>query len=142
MKIKYLVTADFGVQTLELDPDNGVGYGEPSPMTTLSILSHEHDKSRNYRPNDSCAFTRDSKFPKAVVRHTGMWKPNLIEIALFPDTCENIDIIPNSRAYLCRIYGSWFVGSFSRQWYGLSFNDWGTSGIQLDHIDALFLIDD
>lgn len=68
--------------------------------------------------------------------------PHLRKIILFPTTCENIDIIPNTRSYLCRIYGSWFVGSFSRQHYGLNFNDWGTSGIQLDHIDAVFLIEE
>jgi hypothetical protein len=43
--------------------------------------------------------------------------------------------------YLARIFGEWYMGQFSEQWYGWSFQDWGTSGIQLDAIEDLYEID-
>ena len=31
-------------------------------------------------------------------------------------------------SYLVKIYGHLYAGTFSEQWYGWSFNNWGTSG--------------
>jgi hypothetical protein len=49
--------------------------------------------------------------------------------------------ISSGRAYLCLIYGLWYVGRFSRQHYGWNFNNWGTSGIQLDSIHQVYEIE-
>ena len=32
--------------------------------------------------------------------------------------------IQKGKTYLCKIYGKWFFGTFSRQWFGWSFNGW------------------
>jgi len=40
--------------------------------------------------------------------------------------------ISSKKTYLVKIDGKFFLGKFSRQWYGWNFDDWGTSGIQLD----------
>ena len=45
---------------------------------------------------------------------------------------EHPDIIANEKQYLVKIYGGWHFGRFSRQWYGLSFNNWGNAGCQFD----------
>lgn len=35
--------------------------------------------------------------------------------------------------YLCKINGNFFAGNFSKQWYGLNFDNWyGDSGLQYD----------
>ncbi|MBU0959072.1 MAG: hypothetical protein KKB31_03955 [Nanoarchaeota archaeon] len=47
------------------------------------------------------------------------------------ENCNHPEI--NTRcSYLARINGGWYAGKFSRQWYGLNFDNWGCSGIQLD----------
>jgi hypothetical protein len=51
------------------------------------------------------------------------------------------DRIRAGQTYFARIHGEWFFGTFSEQWYGWSFNDWGTSGIQLDCIEDLYAVD-
>ena len=43
--------------------------------------------------------------------------------------------------YLALIYGQWCLGSFSLQWYGWSFNNWGGAGIQLNGIQILYATD-
>lgn len=51
--------------------------------------------------------------------------------------------ISSKKSYLVKIYGRWYAGTFSKQWYGWSFNNWGFSGIQLDSIDGpLYLIEE
>ena len=42
------------------------------------------------------------------------------------------DRIELGKTYLVRVYGKWYLGTFSQQWYGWSFNNWGASGIQLN----------
>jgi hypothetical protein len=45
---------------------------------------------------------------------------------------DHPDIVPNDKTYLVKIHGGWFFGPFTRQWYGLSFSNWGWSGAQFD----------
>jgi hypothetical protein len=41
--------------------------------------------------------------------------------------------IQTRKKYLAKIGGDFFTGTFSREWYGLTFEDgWGGSGHQLD----------
>ena len=49
--------------------------------------------------------------------------------------------IKQDARYFAKIHGSWFFGTFSKQWYGWSFDDWGESGIQLDSIEDLYEVD-
>jgi hypothetical protein len=51
------------------------------------------------------------------------------------------DRISPDAYYLALIYGTWHLGHFSSQHYGWSFDNWGTSGIQLDSIQDLYEID-
>lgn len=44
----------------------------------------------------------------------------------------NHDGIDAKSSYLVKVYGDWCAGKFSKQWYGWNFDNWGTSGIQLD----------
>jgi hypothetical protein len=44
---------------------------------------------------------------------------------------DHPDIIVG-QLYLVKVHRSWFLGKFSRLWYGLNFNNWGTSGLQFD----------
>lgn len=39
-------------------------------------------------------------------------------------------------SYLVKIWDQWHAGQFSEQWYGWSFDNWGTSGMQLDSIEG------
>lgn len=39
-------------------------------------------------------------------------------------------------SYLVKINGWWYAGQFSEQWYGWSFDNWGTSGLQLNSIEG------
>lgn len=55
------------------------------------------------------------------------------------DGCNHPDITERGR-YRVKIYGQWHVGTFSRQWYGWSFDNWGTSGIQLDSIQEVWKV--
>ena len=40
--------------------------------------------------------------------------------------------IKEDQQYLCRIDGKWFAGTFSRQWFGWSFDDWHGGPLQFD----------
>jgi hypothetical protein len=51
------------------------------------------------------------------------------------------DRIEPDAHYLALIDGKWFLGQFSEVWYGWNFDDWGTSGIQLDLIEDLYKVD-
>lgn len=46
------------------------------------------------------------------------------------------DRISADKNYLVGIWGEWYFGTFTEVWYGWSFNNWGTSGMQLNHIDG------
>jgi hypothetical protein len=51
------------------------------------------------------------------------------------------DRIDPDKTYLALIFGEWCLGQFSQEWYGWSFDNWGTSGIQLDSIEDLYEVD-
>lgn len=51
------------------------------------------------------------------------------------------DRISKDKTYFAKIYGSWHMGKFSEVWYGWTFNNWGTSGCQLDSIEDLYEVD-
>lgn len=44
--------------------------------------------------------------------------------------------INSDTTYLVKIYGNWYAGKFTNQWYGWNFHNWGGSGIQLDCIEG------
>jgi hypothetical protein len=46
------------------------------------------------------------------------------------------DRISKEKSYLVKIGKNWYAGRFSKQWYGWNFDNWGTSGIQLDCIEG------
>ncbi len=48
--------------------------------------------------------------------------------------------IDSRRRYHVRIDGRWYTGSFSRQWFGWRFDDYRTSGLQLNLIEQVFEI--
>jgi hypothetical protein len=49
-------------------------------------------------------------------------------------------LIDSRKRYRVRIEDRWYEGTFSRQWFGWRFDDYGTSGIQLNLIDEVFEI--
>lgn len=51
------------------------------------------------------------------------------------------DRIVEGAQYLAKIHNKWYLGTFSEQWYGWSFNGWGYTGIQLDLIEDLYLFE-
>lgn len=46
--------------------------------------------------------------------------------------------ISSQRRYRVRIGETWYEGAFSKRWFGWNFEDFGTSGIQLNLIDEVF----
>lgn len=49
------------------------------------------------------------------------------------DKHNHPDVVPEDRYYLARVGDSLYLGTFSKQWYGLNFDcDWGVSGMQFD----------
>jgi len=46
--------------------------------------------------------------------------------------------IDSRKRYRVKIDGSWYEGSFSKQWFGWLFEGYGSSGIQLNLIDAVY----
>jgi len=50
------------------------------------------------------------------------------------DGCSRSDHpdIREDGEYLACLDDGWYAGQFSRQWYGWNFDNWGTSGIQLN----------
>lgn len=57
-----------------------------------------------------------------------------------PHGKNNHPDIKIGKMYLAKIFGHFYLGKFSKVWYGFSFNEWGTSGIQLDSIDEVWEI--
>jgi hypothetical protein len=39
-----------------------------------------------------------------------------------------------------KIEGKWYIGSFSKQWFGWKFEGYGNSGMQLNMIDQVYEI--
>jgi hypothetical protein len=52
---------------------------------------------------------------------------------------ENSHIRTRKR-YRVQIDGKWYEGTFSRQWFGWQFDNYGTSGMQLNLIDKVYEI--
>ena len=55
-------------------------------------------------------------------------------------TSSNSSAIDSRKRYRVRVDGTWYEGSFSKQWFGWKFDNYGTSGIQLNLIDEVFEI--
>lgn len=45
---------------------------------------------------------------------------------------QHPDIKTDGTKYLVKFNSTWHLGSFTKEWYGLNFTNWGTSGRQLD----------
>ena len=59
--------------------------------------------------------------------------PKLIQVDLRRAHAHDHPDVKTSKTYLAKIDGSYYLGEFSREHYGLSFDDdWGTSGHQFD----------
>ena len=50
---------------------------------------------------------------------------------------ESSQISPRRR-YRVKIEGTWHEGTFSKQWFGWRFDNYGESGIQLNLIDEVY----
>jgi hypothetical protein len=48
--------------------------------------------------------------------------------------------IDSRKRYRVKVEGKWYEGSFSKQWFGWRFEDYGSAGIQLNLIDQVFEI--
>ena len=48
--------------------------------------------------------------------------------------------IDSRKRYRVRIHGRWYEGCFSKQWFGWMFEDYGSSGLQLNLIDEVYEI--
>ena len=58
--------------------------------------------------------------------------PRLEEIDLSKRVDCHHPEVKEDRSYLAKIYGSWYAGKFSRQWYGFNFDAVYDAGIQLN----------
>ncbi|HZE98509.1 MAG TPA: hypothetical protein VE981_15865 [Planctomycetota bacterium] len=47
-------------------------------------------------------------------------------------------LIDSRKRYRIRVGDEWFEGSFSKQWFGWQFDNYGSSGIQLNLIDEVY----
>jgi hypothetical protein len=48
--------------------------------------------------------------------------------------------IDSRKRYRVRVDDQWYEGTFSKAWFGWKFDDYGSSGIQLNLIDEVFEI--
>jgi hypothetical protein len=48
--------------------------------------------------------------------------------------------IHSGKRYRVKIQGAWYEGRFTKQWFGWKFEDFGTSGMQLNLIDEVYEI--
>ena len=65
------------------------------------------------------------------------------EYSLKPIPLTESSISPHivtHKRYRVRIEGRWYEGSFSKQWFGWQFDEYGSSGIQLNLIDEVYEI--
>jgi hypothetical protein len=49
-------------------------------------------------------------------------------------------LIDSRKRYRVRIEEEWYEGSFSKQWFGWQFDNYGNSGIQFNLIDEVYEI--
>ncbi|HEY7685596.1 MAG TPA: hypothetical protein VH833_05750 [Gemmatimonadales bacterium] len=52
----------------------------------------------------------------------------------------NDAIVAFDTQYLVSVCGRWRAGTFVQQWYGLCFANYGSDGIELESIDAVYEI--
>lgn len=52
------------------------------------------------------------------------------------ETCHNQNIML-AQDYLVKYSGRWYIGRFSRQWYGFNFNI-GSHGVQINSLDEVY----
>lgn len=76
--------------------------------------------------------------PKIPAEPTESVPPILKEIAV-GSSSENSNIRSYGK-YRVRIGTKWYEGGFSKRWFGWNFDDFETSGIQLNLIDEVFEI--
>ena len=48
--------------------------------------------------------------------------------------------ISTTKRYRVKIDGRWYEGCFSKRWFGLNFEGYGDSGMQLNLLDAVYEI--
>jgi hypothetical protein len=48
--------------------------------------------------------------------------------------------IDSRKRYRVKIEEQWYEGSFSKQWFGWRFDGYGTTGLQLNLLDAVYEI--
>ena len=65
-------------------------------------------------------------------------KPSLKKIPV--GTSSTSSAIDTRKRYRVRIEERWYEGCFSKQWFGWRFDEYGSSGIQLNLIDEVFEI--
>jgi hypothetical protein len=51
------------------------------------------------------------------------------------------NLIRSTRRYRVQIEGRWYEGTFSKEWFGWKFNEYGSSGMQLNLIDQVIELD-
>jgi len=47
-------------------------------------------------------------------------------------------LIDSRKRYRVRVERKWYEGTFSKKWFGWQFDDYGSSGIQLNLIDEVY----
>ena len=65
-------------------------------------------------------------------------KPTLKKIRV-GTSCQSGEIDSRKR-YKVKIDDQWYQGRFTKEWFGWNFDDYGTSGMQLNLLDAVFEI--
>jgi hypothetical protein len=78
------------------------------------------------------------QFRGGFARRGDRMKPSLKRIPVGSSSTSSM-IDPRKR-YRVRIEDRWYEGTFSKQWFGWNFEDYGSSGIQLNLIDEVFEI--
>ncbi len=56
------------------------------------------------------------------------------------DSSSESSAIDSRKQYRVKIEGTWYEGSFSKQWFGWKFEGYGSSGLQLNLIDEVYEI--
>ena len=54
-------------------------------------------------------------------------------------SCQSGEI-DSRKTYRVRIESRWYQGRFTKEWFGWNFDDYGTSGMQLNLLDAVYEI--
>ena len=62
--------------------------------------------------------------------------PRLKQIDL-NGTNANDAIVPYEVQYLVKVHGRWRAGTFHSQWFGLTFTNYGSEGMELEAIDEV-----